>query len=122
LLQTTLNEPKKKDNGNGPSIEDFHTFTKAFGGENDNRNKHAHTPCLIDIDALVNSVYESVTKNDLASLQAMERVTNIKKATTARLVNSANRGTDSSTTEANRSFNLSNKTREILSIMDLDKK
>jgi hypothetical protein len=100
----------------------LHTFTKAFGGENDNRNKHAHTPCLIEIDTQVNSVYESVTKNDYATLQAMERVTNIKKATTARLVNFANRNTKLSLTKANRTFDLTNKRREILSIMDLNKK
>ena len=122
LAADHIKRAKKKDNGNGPSIEDLRTFTKAFGGENDNRNKHAHTPSLIEIDAQVNSVYESVTKNDPASRQAMKRVTNIKNATTKRLVNSANRDFDFSTTKANRSFSLSNTKRTIASIMNTKKK
>ena len=77
---------------------------------------------MIEIDAQVNSVYESVTKHDPASRQAMKRVTNIKNATTARLVNSANIDFDFSTTKTSRSFSLSNTKRTISSIMNSNKK
>jgi uncharacterized protein YacL (UPF0231 family) len=122
LAADIIKRTKKRDNGDGPSIEDLRTFAKSFEGENDERNKHAHTPCLIEIENQVNSVYESVTNNDRASRQAMERMTNIKAATRARLVNTAMCDTYYSSTKANRSFNLSNKKKEILSIRNLNKK